>query len=140
MNREFDQILAGLPPRPPRSRLEPYAELIAELRRRGRPFREIAAVLAEKCHVNVAATTVMRFLAAESRKKTDETPPNGVPTLTTRSCEAANTSPVINPTTNEVRRRIEELKHRPAPVEPPPKLFHYDPDKPLTLMPKTEKK
>jgi hypothetical protein len=37
-------------------------------------------------------------------------------------------------------RRIEELKTRPLSVEAPQKLFHYDPDKPLTFAPKNEKK
>jgi hypothetical protein len=96
---------------------------------------------AEKCHVSVAATTVIRFVAVQARKRNGESYPSRVHTLTPKSCDAASTSPspVINPTAEEVKRRIEELKNRPVPVAAPQKLFHYDPDKPLTFMAKTQK-
>jgi hypothetical protein len=41
---DFKEILDNLPEKPPRSRLEPYRESILEMRRRGRPLREIARV------------------------------------------------------------------------------------------------
>src|SRR5437667_8511019 len=51
-----------MPAKPRRSRLEPYRDLINELRRRGRTYREIADILAEKCQLRAAASTVNRFL------------------------------------------------------------------------------
>src|SRR6516162_4929908 len=46
MDRKFEDILDTLPEKPPRSRLEPYRELIGELRKRGRTYRDIAGILA----------------------------------------------------------------------------------------------
>lgn len=34
--------LSDLPPKPPRSKLEPHRELIRELRRKGRTYREVS--------------------------------------------------------------------------------------------------
>jgi hypothetical protein len=51
MDAKFREILDALPNKPPRSRLEPYRELIEELRRRGRTYVDIAGILAEKCQV-----------------------------------------------------------------------------------------
>ena len=59
---DFKEILDNLPEKPPRSRLEPYRELILEMRRRGRPLREIAKVLAEKCGVSVVPSTIHDFV------------------------------------------------------------------------------
>jgi hypothetical protein len=55
MDGQFKDILDSLPEKSPRSRLSPYRELIDELRRRDRTFREIAQILAEKCGVETAA-------------------------------------------------------------------------------------
>ena len=44
-NDDLQAILDRLPPKPPRSKLEPYAELIQELRKRGRSYRDIAGIL-----------------------------------------------------------------------------------------------
>ncbi len=66
MDEKFRAILDGLPPKPPRSRLEPYWELISEMRNRGRTYREIAQVLDEHCRVSVAPSTVHGFVRARS--------------------------------------------------------------------------
>src|ERR1017187_5089462 len=55
MDDKFGGLLDSLPEKPPRSRLEPYSELIVELRRRGRTYREMARILAEKCKVHDGA-------------------------------------------------------------------------------------
>lgn len=141
MNSEFEEILAGLQAKPARSRLEPYGELIAELRCRGRSFREIAAILVEKCHVNVAASTVVRFVASQSRRKNSDQSPQSPKSTDDRATAISKGTPtkvLVKQSDEDVRRRIEERKRRPIPAEPPRKLFHYDPDKPLTLIPKTE--
>lgn len=38
--------------------------------------------------------------------------------------------------TDAIQKRIVDLKGRPVPTEAGPHLFHYDPDKPLSLPPK----
>lgn len=78
----------------------------------GRTFREIAAILAEKCHVSVAAATVIGFVAAQARTRNGESSPSRVHTRSTKSCDAEHVSAQ--------------------------RLFHYDPEKPLTFTPKTE--
>jgi hypothetical protein len=66
MEKRFQAILDGLPPKPPRSRLEPYQELIREMRNRGRSYREIVQVLEEHCRVSAAPSTVHSFVQARS--------------------------------------------------------------------------
>ena len=58
MTNSFGEILANLQDKAPRSRLEPYRELIMELRARKRTFQEIAAILGEKVDVHVTASGV----------------------------------------------------------------------------------
>ena len=63
MDTDLKKILAELPIKPPRSRLEPYREFIEELRSRGRTYRDIAEILAEKCGLHVTASGVHDFRA-----------------------------------------------------------------------------
>ena len=46
--RDLFAELANLPPKPPRSKLEPHRELIRELRRKGRTYREVALLFEER--------------------------------------------------------------------------------------------
>ena len=69
MDDKLQVILDSLPEKPPRSRLEPYCELIDELRRRGRTYREIARILVEKCQLQVSRSTVHDFVRGRSRTK-----------------------------------------------------------------------
>ncbi len=68
MDADLKKILAELPNKPPRSRLEPYREFIEELRSRGRTYRDIAEILAEKCAVQVTGSGVHDFVRTRSRK------------------------------------------------------------------------
>ena len=70
MDTDLKKILAELPIKPPRSRLEPYREFIEELRSRGRTYRDIADILAEKCSVQVTGSGVHDFVRTRSRAKT----------------------------------------------------------------------
>src|SRR5271163_4229164 len=70
--------LANLPPKPPRSKLEPHRELIRELRRKGRTYREVAALFRERLGLEVAPSTLHSFVKvrAKHRKRTQfELPP-----------------------------------------------------------------
>ena len=68
MGGQFKDILDSLPEKSPRSRLDPYLELIEELRRRGRTFREIAHILAERCYLETAASTIHDFIRTRSQR------------------------------------------------------------------------
>ena len=78
MDDRFRDILNALPEKPARSRLEPYRELIAALRRRGRTYLDISQILAEKCDIQVTASGIHDFVRrrlwtkGSSRAKTFE--------------------------------------------------------------------
>ena len=61
-------ILANLSEKLSRSRLEPYRKLIAALRRRGRPYREIAQILEEKCQLHVSPAAIHHFVRLHLRR------------------------------------------------------------------------
>ena len=139
MERKLDDILDGLPDKPPRSCLEAFRDFINELRRRKWTYREIAQILEEKCQLRVSKSTVHRFLRARSRRKRKSPPPPSVTPMETASTEInRHLIPTHTETTEEVRRRIEELKRRTAAAETPLKEFQYDRDEPLHLVRKTE--
>jgi hypothetical protein len=69
---------ANLPSKPPRSKLEPHRDLIRELRRGGRTYREIAQLFQERLGLYVAPSTLHSFVKvrAKHRKRTQfELPP-----------------------------------------------------------------
>ena len=69
MEDNFQDILDSLPGKRSGSRLEPYGRLIEELLRRGRTYREIARILAEKCHFQASISTIHEFVCLRSRSK-----------------------------------------------------------------------
>jgi hypothetical protein len=54
--------LSDLPPNPSRSKLEPHRELIRELRRKGRSYREVSRLFAERLGLQVAPSTLHSFV------------------------------------------------------------------------------
>jgi hypothetical protein len=145
------EIIESLPEKRSRSRLEPFRQLIAELRRLRRTYREIAHVLREKCQVQVSAAAIHNFVRLHLRRKPNPIrrqapgalalPQFGATAMNERAVgpsirKRVTTSAVSD---EEVRRRIEELKHRPVPVETTPELFHYDPNEPLHRLPELKK-
>jgi hypothetical protein len=143
MKLDFQNILDGLPEKRPRSRLEPYRPLIEELRRRGRTYQEIVQILEEKCQLHTAISTVNDFMRRCARMKQNASTkpeamdPIGSPTNTSAAARWPNFAKQTQ-TPEEVRQRIEALKQRPVPAETP-KLFQYDPNEPLRLVPKSKK-
>jgi hypothetical protein len=111
--------LAGFPPKPPRSKLEPHRELIRELRRKGRTYREVAHLFHERLGLHVALSTLHSFVKvrAKHRKRTQfELPPMGL---------AATESPVLE--------RVAALKAKPAVREAKRTRFVFRENEPLTL-------
>jgi hypothetical protein len=136
MDSEFRNILESLPEKPPRSRLEPYGELIDGLRRRGRTFRDIVEILAEKCQVQVSISTLHDFLRARScrnrnsarRIAADATIANPI------ASKSAGGESVQKPSEDEVRQRIAAFKARKPVTTPSRDDFHFDPNEPLRLI------
>src|SRR5450759_738408 len=115
MDTKFRKILDGLPDKPPRSRLEPYRELIRELRRRGRTYRDIAHILSEKCQIQITASGVHDFVRTRSRVKGKST--KRIATDAMKTAPAAIAAGIIDSAQkpsadDEVQRRIVALKVR----------------------------
>ena len=136
MDREFRNILDSLPEKPPRSRLEPYGELIDGLRRRGRTYRDVVEILAEKCQLQVSISTLHDFLRARSRGNRNSARRIAAETTmaTPVAPKAASGEFPQKPSEDEGRRRIAALKARKPVTTPPRDDFHFDPNEPLRLI------
>jgi hypothetical protein len=110
---------ADLPPKPPRSKLEPHRELIRELRRKGRTYREVARLFHERLGLYVAPSTLHSFVKvrAKHRKRTQfELPPTEL---------TASPSPVLD--------RVAALRSKPDTPKSKPVRFIFRENEPLTL-------
>ena len=128
MNDQFRKILEDLPNARPRSRLEPYKEVIWELRNRRRPYREIAQVLADRCGVRVSPSTLHEFVqryfrdrTARSARASEEATLNGV--------DANRTAE------HEIKQRIDALKRKQTGGRHDSSTFQFDDSEPLRLKP-----
>jgi hypothetical protein len=120
MEPELRTILEYSPQKPPRSKLEPHRELIRELRRKGRTYREVVRLFHERLGLHVALSTLHSFVKvrAKHRKRTQfELPPVGH--------AAAAESPVLE--------RVAALKAKPAVRESKRARFVFRENEPLTL-------
>lgn len=70
MKPQFEAILNNLPAQAPRSRLHPYSELIREMRKRRRSYREITEVLRDQFGLQAGISTVRDFVRAQTKSKT----------------------------------------------------------------------
>lgn len=118
MESAHETILASLSQKPPRSKLEPHHELIRELRRMGRTYREVARLFHERLGLDVAPSTLHSFVKvrAKHRKREQfELPPVGF---------TSSSSPVLDPFA-ALRAKSLELK--------PKKQFVFRENEPLKL-------
>ena len=142
MDEVLQAILDSLPPKPPRSKLEPYVELIQELRRRGRSYREIAGILANRCGVNAGTHTVYNFVRvrAPAQKKAKSARAGAERSSQTPAAIPVETAPAANQD-EEVWQRIQALKQRtPQRNDAEKKVFVFDETKPLQLIPDSKEK
>jgi hypothetical protein len=116
--------------------LEPYGDLVEELRCQGFTCRDIVALLAEKCQFNTSKSLVNRFVRARARRRR-----NAARQL---SREAAVSTPVVSksavtrsserPTDDEVWQRIAAVKAKKPANTSPTNDFYFDPNEPLRLI------
>jgi len=147
MDPTFDQILANLPEKRSRSRLEPYGALIKELLRRNRTYREIASVLLERFQLHASISTIHDFVrrwSAPPRKLVRARMPgaqqNAGKDQINASAGIQMPSTETSMMADEARQRIAALKSRPLPAAKR-NVFHYDPEQPLQISsPPLEKK
>ena len=110
---------ADLPPKPPRSKLEPHRDLIRELRRKGQTYRDVARLFHERLGLYVAPSTLHSFVKvrAKHRKRTQfELPPIQL---------ATEESPALD--------RVSALKAKPIVRTGKPSRFVFRENEPLTL-------
>jgi hypothetical protein len=119
MEPNLRTILESLPNKPYRSKLEPHRELIRELRRKGRTYREVARLFRERLGLYVAPSTLHSFVKvrAKHRKRTQfELPPLEL---------AVAESPALD--------RVVALKAKPTARTSKPTRFVFRENEPLTL-------
>lgn len=111
--------LANLLPKPPRSKLEPHRELIRELRRKGRTYREVALLFEERLGFHVAASTLHSFVKVRARHRKQIQ--FELPALESVGSPSAHTS------------RVDSFRAKPTiqPTKRTPFVFHEN--EPLTL-------
>ncbi len=143
MDSKFDAILNNLPAKQPRSRLEPYSELITEMRTRGRTYREIAQVLKKACGLKTGASTVNDFVLARSKTRTKPLPSPSTAkatnwnkrelTRTYKNAKDHKSTAMPAKTLESIAKTIKELKDRTPKTSTKKSLFEYNPDEPLRL-------
>ena len=142
MDKKSKEIIAVFSGRQDRSQLAPHRKLILELHRRGCSFRKIAPILSENFGLNVASTTISRFVLRLEKEESKprktklrkEKPVQALPIIPSiLKCSAPVSSP------DEIRQRIAALKQQTATPEQDKLQFEYDPDQPLHLVQKEKK-
>ena len=114
MESKLQDILNSVTVKPGRSRLEPYGELLDELRRRGLTYRDIAAILAEKCEFHVSKSAINDFVRAQSRRKGNSAKRIAIDAMivTPMVPRATTMASAQKPSEDEVRQRIAAFKAR----------------------------
>jgi hypothetical protein len=136
MEDNFQDILNGTKVKLGRSRLEPYGELVDELRRQSLTCRDIAAVLAQKCQFQISKSAVKNFVRARARRRRNASRrisrSVGMPPPIVRKPATLHSGQ--GPCDDEVRQRIAALKARKPATTSPDNGFYFDPTEPLRLI------
>ena len=139
MDESLEKILDTLPPKPSRSKLEPYREFIRELRRRGRSYQEITNILRDHCGVTAGVNSVYYFVRVREKAergtrlrrrgggRSTETATSGRPPERAHS----QPRPAIG---DDAWENIQKLKLRQSARPAEEKVFVYDEDEPLKLV------
>jgi hypothetical protein len=143
VDAKFEAILNSLPAKEPRSRLEPYSDLITEMRKRGHSYREITQVLKKACGLKVGTSTVNDFVLARSKSKSKLSLSHSRTIATKKNMEGLTGTykdtedhqGIGRPqkALEGITKTIKELKDRPLKTRAKKLLFQYNPDEPLRL-------
>ena len=132
MDERLKRILNALPQKAQRSCLEPYRELIEELRKMGRTYRDIAAILAEKCELHLSSAAVHNFARVRSRWRPKVRTSTGKQPLRNKIENAA--TDCNDSACGDVQQRFAALGQKNAAIPPASDDFQFDPDEPLRLV------
>jgi hypothetical protein len=130
------QLLNELPERGPRSRLDPFRELIVEMRRRQYSYREISRFLVDRCGVEVSHNSVRNFLNRQCSESPEPSPPDAPDSRragASRAIESESPEPRTGEQPQAVRDRIAALKRRSQSASSAGTGFRFDPAQPLRL-------
>ena len=127
---QIQALLQDLPERANRSGLDPYRELVLELRQRSFSYRQIAKLLVERCGFEISHSAIHDFV----RKQSAPPPPvKLVGSEEPPGAFAPHSNPEPRGADPSIRERIEALKRQ----KPAPQVeetgFRFDPAKPLHL-------
>ena len=127
MDDALRQLIDAEPETTPRSKLEPYYDVIRELRRKRRTYQQISHFLAEHAHLSVAPSTIHAFVAVRAKRRSRVA--YELPDRTTTCATVQGDDPAAKPSSSHA---IEALRQKPKPEVAKPD-FVYDPNKPLTV-------
>lgn len=131
MDPRFEAVLKRLPQKRYRSCLEPYKDLIREMRKRGCCYREIAQVLHEEFGLKVGTSTINDFVL--SRQKSTHGNRESF-SGTDRNPMARIDSDRQQKDTQEPHRTF-QTPSQPTLSKPAPHLpFKYNQDEPLRIL------
>ena len=135
MNEELQQIFDSAPGDEPKSRLEPYRELVLRWRRQGRSYRRICQLLREKCGLNITYLPLYEFVQRRSRPRK----PKPEPEIEQPQIPASEPEPVEGKgkklTAEERAAQVEFIRslNQPTSEEQPNLGWDFDVDKPRTI-------
>ena len=135
MNEELQQIFDSAPEDEPKSRLEPYRELVLRWRRQGRSYRRICQLLRDKCGVDITYLPLYEFVQRRSRPRK----PKPEPEVEQPQIPASEPEPVVRQgkklTAEERAAQVEFIRslNQPTSEEQPKPGWDFDVDKPRTI-------
>ena len=132
MDPSISRLLDDISEKPPRSKLEVHADVIATLRRNRRTYREIAEFFREHLALTVAPSTIHDFVRVRRRRGKRGIVFGGEQSSTEANDVSSPPVPGLSATEDDVQRRITALKRR-TPAEQFQPLFTYKEDEPLKL-------
>jgi len=127
MDPNISKLLDEIPEKPPRSKLELHADVIATLRQKRRTYREIAEFFRDHLAITVAPSTIHDFVRVRRRRGKRNTVASDEPNTNNPKPARA-----ISETDDDVQRIISAVKRR-TPDDRPQPVFAYDENEPLTL-------
>ena len=135
MKEALQQIFDTVPEDEPRSRLEPYRELILQWRRQGRSYRRIQKLLSDKCQITIAYEPLRRFVKRRSRpRKLQLEAITGLPDMEPPPEPPQLPKPHVAASVEEKAALVEFIRGLNTPVieEQPEPRWTFDPEKPRT--------
>ena len=135
MNGDHQRVADSVLEDEPRSRLEPYREVILRWRRQGRSYRRICKLLGDKFDLKVGRTALHEFVWRRSRpRKVAPEPEIEQPTMLAME-PAQAPMPVTKLTAEERAAQIEFIRslNQPTLEEQPKQGWDFDLDKPRTI-------